>query len=241
MSCPITFVLFNALHGFHSTSSPFRPELDRIYAAQRVIHACRPDILGITEACYSAANPYGQKLDYGRMFSMPSSHVTPWGQHEWANAILAKHQIESRKSIAFGSRTASRSRISIGGRFAITVDLCHTDPADDEETRCEALNRLINSRPRKHYVLMGDLNASWSHRSGMLEQLRASGMFDAMKGSSAYTAPTPPYRSDHRPPARIDFIWCSEDITVVQAGIIRTDDAEIASDHYPVYARVNLC
>ena len=54
-----------------------------------------------------------------------------------------------------------------------------------------------------------------------------------------YTLPTK-IGGDKRSSSRIDYIFTSPDIIIKGAGVIRTPDTEIASDHYPIFAEISL-
>jgi endonuclease/exonuclease/phosphatase family metal-dependent hydrolase len=55
-----------------------------------------------------------------------------------------------------------------------------------------------------------------------------------------YTMPSD-LRSKHKDSGvRIDFIFVKKGIKVIDAGILKNKDTEIASDHYPVYAVIEV-
>jgi endonuclease/exonuclease/phosphatase family metal-dependent hydrolase len=57
---------------------------------------------------------------------------------------------------------------------------------------------------------------------------------------SDYTMPTDFLSKNKESAMRIDYIFCSPDIKIKDAGIIRSKEAEKASDHYPVYADLEI-
>lgn len=64
--------------------------------------------------------------------------------------------------------------------------------------------------------------------------------YEAINKEEDHTIPTDLLSKDKRAAERLDYIFCSRDFRVVKAGIIKNDLAEIASDHYPIYAELEL-
>ena len=54
------------------------------------------------------------------------------------------------------------------------------------------------------------------------------------------TLPTKKYAVDKAGKIRIDYIFCSKDFKVLKSGIIKNKLTEMASDHYPIYAVLEL-
>lgn len=78
-------------------------------------------------------------------------------------------------------------------------------------------------------VLMGDLN-EWSRQSGCLRDF-------ARRYTSADTGPSFHAR---RPVARLDRILCSSAWTITASGVHDSAAARTASDHLPIWARLDL-
>jgi endonuclease/exonuclease/phosphatase family metal-dependent hydrolase len=78
-------------------------------------------------------------------------------------------------------------------------------------------------------VLMGDLN-EWSLHGGCLRDF----------GHDYRFAPTGRSFHSRRPVACLDRILVSPDVTVVEAGVHHSAKAAIASDHLPIWARVQV-
>ena len=78
-------------------------------------------------------------------------------------------------------------------------------------------------------VMMGDLN-EWRVAGGCLSDFAQHFRFAA----------TGPSFHARRPVARLDRIIVSEDVVVTDAGVHRTANARTASDHLPIWARLDL-
>lgn len=77
-----------------------------------------------------------------------------------------------------------------------------------------------------------------------LKTLEREGFIDTYRAKNpkghAYTVPTNLLSKDKGAATRLDYIFCSTNIKVVDADIIRGEETEIASDHYPVTATIEI-
>jgi endonuclease/exonuclease/phosphatase family metal-dependent hydrolase len=84
-------------------------------------------------------------------------------------------------------------------------------------------------------------NAKESLQCLALQEVESNGLIDtyyATNKTQGYTYPTKGYwpSSDYKSMMRIDYIFCSKDIKILDSGIIKNKLVEEASDHYPIYA-----
>ncbi len=74
--------------------------------------------------------------------------------------------------------------------------------------------------------------------------VKSKGLIDTYravhKKGFRYTVPTDSCSMDKGAASRIDYIFCSKEFKVLDAGIVKNDLAEEASDHYPIYADLEL-
>ncbi len=77
-----------------------------------------------------------------------------------------------------------------------------------------------------------------------IQVLERRGLIDSFRkihpAERAYTIPTDLSDPIKKAAVRLDYIFCSPDVKIVDAGIIRGPLAEKASDHYPVYAVLDI-
>lgn len=79
-----------------------------------------------------------------------------------------------------------------------------------------------------------------------IQYLLSHGLIDSYRKihkkfiESDYTIPTDFLSKNKLSKMRIDYIFCSKDIKIKDAGIIKGKEAEKASDHYPVYAKLEI-
>lgn len=74
--------------------------------------------------------------------------------------------------------------------------------------------------------------------------VKSKGLIDTYraihKKGFKYTVPTDSCSMDKTAASRIDFIFCSKDFKVLDAGIVKNELTEGASDHYPIYALLEI-
>jgi endonuclease/exonuclease/phosphatase family metal-dependent hydrolase len=164
--------------------------------------------------------------------------------------------------------SALRAVIDCGDR-RLHVDVCHPSPKVLESERAAAFAPLVESAGRP-YVLMGDFNALSDEdpydpavlvaelagnvpeplalATRMMDRqliaaLRARGLRDAMPVTARrHTLPTRLSRPHATQGARlrIDYVFVSEEIGVERAGVVWSEEADRASDHYPVVAILTI-
>lgn len=80
----------------------------------------------------------------------------------------------------------------------------------------------------------------------MLKKVESAGLIDTyLKCNKKYsgTLPTKHYsllKNSRAGAIRIDYIFCSNDFKVLKSGILKNALTEIASDHYPIYALLEI-
>ena len=78
----------------------------------------------------------------------------------------------------------------------------------------------------------------------MLKKVISSGLTDSYyvcNNTYSSTMPTKRYNTtDNKIGMRIDYIFCSKTIRVLRSGIVKNKLADMASDHYPIYAYVDV-
>ena len=160
------------------------------------------------------------------------------------------------------STSALRATLDCGGR-PVHVDLVHPSPHVSEAARVEAFAPLLTSLRERH-IMMGDFNAlsdedPYDHETlvaqlrpyvsnpealaarmldrALLAKTRGHGLRDALP-VEARTHTLPTHLS--RPHAtqggllRIDYVLVTDDLRVRSGKVVQSEDADRASDHYPV-------
>jgi endonuclease/exonuclease/phosphatase family metal-dependent hydrolase len=162
---------------------------------------------------------------------------------------------------------AVRVTLDCDGRD-VHVDVVHPSPSITETERVEAFRPLLASLKRP-YLMIGDLNAlsdedpydqatlvkeltghvkdPEAHAKRMLDRqlvalIREHGLRDIAPAGRRHTLPTRLPRSHATQGARLrlDYIFTSEEFRAGQAEVIENETTDRVSDHYPIFADVEL-
>ena len=80
-------------------------------------------------------------------------------------------------------------------------------------------------------------------KSDMVKFILSQGLIDSYKihnQESNYTVPTEFRKNSEDSRVRMDYIFCSKNIKVFDSGIIQNKTTEKASDHYPIFAELEI-
>ena len=258
---------YNILHGFHSLKAPFILENKRIEAAKEVVRQINPDILVLTEACFTNNNGFNMNMNYGRIFDYPYYAISNHAK-EWGSAVLSRYPIINASDFSMDKRGFLRSSLDLGHKL-VNVDVVHPHPELLEIEKAKFMKACLRDF-KTPYILTGDFNACSRQDNYNIERLvegfrkfhpepdkKVSDLmqrltidevirhglvdsFIAAKSDFDFTIPTDFLSKDKASGIRIDYIFCSEDFKVIDADIIKNKYSEGASDHYPVFALLNI-
>ncbi len=261
----IKVIAYNILNGFRTDRIPYKLEKDRIKYAAKLIENENPDILILCEASFGPLvmrhplkNIYGLfKKVYDTPFFSPDAF---W----WAPVILSKYPIEG-KNIGQHFKNGIRGIVKIKNK-EIVIDGVHPAPHQLTEEERRDWVKEITMGKKSNYIIAGDFNALSPNDSydknklvnsfrgfhkektekiveGMLSaktisHLLENGFVDTYKekNKSWHHTHHTNYYKQKEDLIRIDYIFCTSDWKILDAGIIKNKLAEKASDHYPVYA-----
>lgn len=260
---------FNILNGFHSESfgnegkpQVFQPE--RQAAAVEIVRRVNPDILVLCEANFGWPTTISPVVvDYQKVFGYEYYFLGRSGERS-GTAILSRFPFQGEDYSMF-QRPHVRGHF-LAGR--LTLDVVHPHPSllDIEK---EKLFRSVTRDRRDPYILCGDFNALSPQdrydraqlvkgfaritdkpeaavdnmlNSEAVKHLLDAGLVDTFVrcGKSwEHTVPTD-LRSPHKDTAiRMDYILFAGR-KVLDAGVVLGKNVEMASDHRPVYAVLEI-
>lgn len=208
------------------------------------------DIIGLQEVIQSSSVPnqakvIAQTLGY-HSFYCP---VFTTDRHEpifdIGNAFLAKlpisgstcHILSSfdtyQKNAATEPRGAIKASLQIGNRRInfITTHLAYSQELEDSAIRIAQLNKLLPLLEEERVVLMGDFNS-----------LPDSEIIKTLEQKLVNTDPNPTqaswtdYQDPSNPKYRIDYIFASKDLKVLDFQILESQ----ASDHKPLKVELEI-
>ena len=207
-------------------------------AQARVIEAQRPDVVALQEVSRGwVVNGSIDMLAWlSQRLDMPYVYGATAGPL-WGNALLSRYPIlesgaeELLPQDLLITRGFVWARLDVGdGQDIWVINTHYHHPEEDNAIRVEQTREVLGFLEGKdRAVFVGDLNTRLGEEP--LEILRQAGLSDAMDMvglKPGFT--TPPANPQHR----IDYIWVSSDLRVLDVEIPRT----LASDHLPVVATI---
>jgi endonuclease/exonuclease/phosphatase family metal-dependent hydrolase len=200
-----------------------------------VLHEIQPDIVALQEAdrrfgARQSAIP-AELISQGE-YKAVDFDIRPGGIGWHGNAILVRHSAEILDYApiilpTLEPRGAVMAELRISGRELRVVGM-HLDLSGLWRRRqVRAIIDALDRRSPMPTVLMGDLN-EWSLHGGCIRE------FDGL-----HVAPTGRSYHSRRPVGCLDRIIHTPDLHLVACGVHVSERARLASDHLPIWARIN--
>ncbi|MES2496153.1 MAG: endonuclease/exonuclease/phosphatase family protein [Pseudomonadota bacterium] len=227
----ITVASYNIRKGL-GTDRRRRP--DRILEVLHEIHA---DIVALQEAdrrfgARQSALPT-ELISQGEYKAVPFD-IRPGGIGWHGNAILVRHSAEITdyepiRLPTLEPRGAVMAELRIGGKELRIIGM-HLDLSGLWRRRQVRviIEHIRQRRPKMPTILMGDLN-EWSLHGGCIREF----------APDLHVAPTGRSYHSKRPIGCLDRIILTQDLHLVSCGVHISERARLASDHLPIWARVN--
>ena len=188
----------------------------------------------------------------------------------WAPIVLSKFKIKDFNfSLSDFNLKFLRVNLDVN-RKPITMDVFHPHPDTTEKEKSNFLKRVLKKDKKNQVLagdfnalFMEDTYDKQKFSRGYESFMGSRGkskakdmlkcltiktilkkkLIDTYKVKNKkfdYTIPTNLMSKNKDGSARIDYIFCSKDFKVIDSGIIKNELTEEASDHYPVYAVLEI-
>lgn len=230
---PIRVLTYNIHHGEGTDGIV---DLDRIVS---VIKEARADVVCLQEVDRNL--PRTAKADFPAVLSEKLGMQVVFGMNyafdggEYGTATLTRLPLVEHENTPLPGpegrepRGCLRTRVKVGDEL---VDVFNTHLGLESEERKEQVNRIMTLLGKLPVILAGDLNecvgdAAVSHLLTRLEDTLAEGE----KGGTLLSG---------KAGKRIDFILVDQSIEAVSAGVMKTAQTKVASDHLPYCAEVRV-
>jgi len=201
-----------------------------------VLHEIHADIVALQEAdrrfgARQSAIP-AELIAQGE-YKAVDFDIRPGGIGWHGNAILVRHNVEIVDLEPIGlpmiePRGAVLAELVVAGRelrvIGMHLDLSGLWRRRQVRTILDLVRRRKRAMPT---VMMGDLN-EWSLHGGCMRDF-----------AGLQVAPTGRSYHSRRPVGCLDRIILTPDLHLVACGVHASDRARLASDHLPIWARVN--
>jgi exodeoxyribonuclease III len=266
----VRLLSYNILEGFRplGADEAERRSIDRfrLAAAQQLFAELAPDIVVLNEALYCDAYD-GITIDYGALLGYPHAASALYDR-EWGNAILSRFPILDAQETRIYNRGGLRARIALPGG-PVTIASYHPHPGREPRHKAADFAALIDGVAGA-LVLCGDFNAvspeDATDEARLLQGFRrfspepeaalsrflasgravfsllaARGLRDAIPPAGRrYSVPTDLRSPDKDAAMRLDHIFVSREIAVRHGEVLHHALSEVASDHHPVIADLEL-
>lgn len=266
----IKVVEYNLLDGFFDRNEKniLVPNEKRKKVAQKIIKKENPDILVLTEADHTKNRKSSQ--DYKKIFNFPhgffASKKLP--HRDFGIGILSKFPIIEKEKILLPKSRWIKTSIKIDDKI-IYVDAVHPNPHNTPKEKEELFKELIG-RKKNPFIVAGDFNSIHPEdeydKNKMLgnfsrklkdnqkaikvveEIFKAKTMKFLLKQGLRDTYKEKKEKQDYSYHTklrgnnlmRIDYILCSKEFKILNSGIIKNKLTEEASDHYPIFAELEI-
>jgi endonuclease/exonuclease/phosphatase family metal-dependent hydrolase len=188
----------------------------------------------------------------------------------WAPIVLSKFPIEEfDTSFTKTSLNYLRTELRIGGKL-ITLDVFHPNPKISEIEKSRFLKPLLQSAPGNYIIAgdLNSLSPQDKYDKkkltrGYVEFMNGRGkakvrdmltcktiesildedlidVYKKINDKTDFTMPTDLRCKNKDSAVRLDYIFCSNGFEIVDSGIVKNKSTEKASDHYPVYAVLDI-
>jgi len=266
----IKIIEYNLLDGFFDRNEKkvLVPNENRKKAAQEIIRKENPDIMILTEADHTKNRKFPR--DYNKIFNFPygffASKKLP--HRDFGIGILSKFPIIKKEKFLLPKSRWIKTFIRIDDKI-IYVDAVHPDPHNTPKEK-EILFKKLIKKKRTPFIAAGDFNAihpddkydgnkmleNFSRKlkdnqkakkvveeilkAKIIKFLLKQGLKDTYKEKNEkqdYSYHTKLHGNNLM---RIDYILCSKEFKILNSGIIKNKLTEEASDHYPIFAELEI-
>ena len=251
---------------FNSKGS-FDFEPKRLVLAQAIINIQNQDVLVLLEAAFCKKNRYNILMEYHKLFNF-TYHYEDLTNYEWGFVVLSKYPILNGQNLSKDKMIFARLKIDLG-KEKINLDITHPHPSLSEYEKLQFFDNILNNFD-KPYILTGDFNSisdedSYNHdkllkgfslfdknakatvdkfmERAVIPKIRDYQLIDTFKiinKNFGYTIPTDILSKNKNTGLRLDYLFCSKEFKILDSGIIRNELTENASDHYPIYAILEI-
>lgn len=188
----------------------------------------------------------------------------------WAPIILSKFKVEKfDTSLSKYNFNYLRAELKIQDK-SITIDVFHPHLDTNEEQKVGFLKPIIKNMSQNYILsgdlnalslednydkkkLIGGYQSFMKDKGKdkvtdmlkmlIIKEILNNGLVDTYKAKNKktdFTVPTDLMSKNKDAAARIDYIFISDNFKIINSGIIKNKITETASDHYPIYATLEI-
>jgi len=261
---------YNILNGICTEQIPYKFEKSRLEKIAKTIEEENPDILVLCEGYFWPFAKQDSLKDIKRVFSqMYKFYASTENSFRWAPVVLSKFPVDEFKILSKPYLNLMRVKLKIK-KQTLTLDVFHPHPDTTEKQKKEFLQERLNDigknyiltgdlnalSPEDAYdkkrLVKGYEKFMFSKGKNKVEDMLKSEMVKFVLSHSLtdsykinnqefnYTVPTEFRKNSEDSRVRMDYIFCSKSIKVLDSGIVQNKITKKASDHYPIFAELEI-
>lgn len=266
----IKIVCYNILNGFTGDNKPYILDNKRKNAAIKILERENPDILILCEGWFWPSTKKDNLKDFKKLInSLTKTSMPAENTFRYAPIVISKFPVifqdlsEYHKKFIRCQITIKKKNLNLDVYHPSPDNL-------SEEEKASFLKKIIDKPRPNHILagdfntlspedkydekalitgfsrFMGnkaETKVKDLLKTQTVELALSRGFIDSYKikkQKETYTVPTDFRSKDKISAIRIDYIFCSKDIKILDSGIIKNKLTEMASDHYPIYAVLEI-
>jgi len=265
----IKILVYNISRGFYDKSAKIH-EVQREKNAIKIVKKENPDILFLLEAYFFKGNNFAKRKfkivqDYQKLFGYKFQYAGFSKNKKGGILALSRFPLKYKN---FSKPQRNWLRVFLDNK--IKIDVLHPSGELKEVERYNFVKKVLGKVGKRKYILAGDLNSlspqdDYSKKrllSGFkkfdnnykktvedflkkqtIKVVLSKGLVDSYKQKKDcfdFTMPTGLISKNKQTAMRIDYIFCSKDFKIIDAGIIKNKFSDFASDHYPIFAVLEI-
>lgn len=266
----IKILEYNILNGICTELTPYKFENSRLEKIAKTIESENPNILVLCEGYFWPFAKKDSLKNIKKVFSKMYNFYAPTENNfRWAPVVLSKFPIDEFKILSKPHLNLIRVKLKIKKEILV-LDVFHPHPDTTEEQKKEFLQEKLKDIEKnyvltgdlnalspedvydKKRLIKGYEKFMFSKgkdkvedmlKSNMIKFILSQGLIDSYKSHNQktnYTVPTE-FRKDSKDSrARMDYIFCSKNLKVLESKIVQNKITERASDHYPIFAELEI-
>ena len=260
---------YNILNGFCQDFPPYSTVKKRMKAASKILNKQKADIISLNEAFFWPFALNEKIKNYEKFFSELYKIKAPTNRmFRWAPVIISKFPI-TWKDHTIRELKFIEAEVTLSETKKISLFVMHPSHEDYEDKKEFLIHKILSEKtpeilmgdmnsfsPEDNYdkdkLIAGfktfmhnqaEYKINDSLKAKTIKSILDKGLTDTFVVKNKtfdYTMPTDMRSKNKDSAIRIDYIFCNKNFKVLDAGIIKNKETEIASDHYPVYATLDI-
>lgn len=266
----IKIIWYNIRNGFSKEQTPFIQRQSCKKAVSKLLNKENPDILVLGEAFFWSFAKTEKIKDYNKFFDKLYRIYAPAEKSfKHSPILISKFKINYYKDKSKYHKQFLQTKMQTGEK-EISIDTIHPSPQLSKKENMKFLKRVTKGKNGNYILVGDFNVASPEDKYDKKKLIKNFEEFLGKKAKSTvdkildkktvntilkndlidtykflnkdfdFTIPTDDLSKDKSTGIRMDYIFCSNDFKILESGIIKNEFSEKGSDHYPIYAILEI-